>query len=55
MPENAIEVVCECGFTSQGQPDDVVKETQKHGQEVHNMDVSRDQVMAMSRPSTPPK
>ena len=46
-----IQVTCECGFVSRGGTDEVVAETQQHGRDVHNMDVSRDQVMAMSVPA----
>ena len=28
----------------------VVAETQKHGRDVHNMDVTREQVLAMAKP-----
>jgi predicted small metal-binding protein len=50
MGDGDIEVTCECGFTSRGRADEVVAETREHGRQVHNMDVSRDQVLAMSRP-----
>jgi len=51
MADNEIEVTCECGFKSRGPTDEVVAETQKHGHEVHNMDVSKDQVLAMAHPA----
>jgi predicted small metal-binding protein len=49
MPE--LVVNCECGFVSRGEEDAVVAETQEHGRKVHNMDVTREQVLAMARPA----
>jgi len=51
MAEQEIVVTCACGFTARGGEDKVVAETQEHGRHVHNMDVSREQVMEMSRPA----
>jgi predicted small metal-binding protein len=42
-------VTCECGFEVRGEEDDVVAATRAHGRESHNMDVSREQVLAMAR------
>jgi predicted small metal-binding protein len=47
----AIVVTCECGFVVRGDEDDVVEQTQAHGREAHNMDVSREQVLAMAKPA----
>ncbi len=44
-----IVVTCECGFEVRGETDDVVERTQAHGREAHNMDVTREQVLAMAR------
>jgi predicted small metal-binding protein len=44
-------VTCECGFEVRGNTDEVVAETQKHGRAVHNMDVTREQVLAMAKPA----
>ena len=46
-----IVVTCECGFEVRGDTHDVVEQTQAHGREAHNMDVSREQVLAMAKPS----
>jgi predicted small metal-binding protein len=46
-----IVVTCECGFEVRGEEDDVVEQTQKHGREAHNMDVTREQVLAMAKPA----
>lgn len=43
-------VACACGWQVTGDEDDVVEATQGHGVEVHNMEVSREQVLAMSVP-----
>jgi predicted small metal-binding protein len=50
MGSDQISISCDCGFTSEGDPDTVVAETQEHGREVHNMDMSREQIMEMSQP-----
>lgn len=44
-------VSCECGFTTQGSEDEVVRATQDHGRDVHNMDLTREQVLAMAKPA----
>lgn len=42
-------VTCECGFEVRGEEDEVVAQTQQHGRDVHNMDVTREQVLAMAQ------
>lgn len=44
-------VTCECGFVVRGEEDDVVANTQEHGRQVHNMHVTREQVLAMAKPA----
>ena len=44
-------VTCACGFEVSGEEDDVVAATQEHGRDVHNMDVTREQVLEMARSS----
>lgn len=44
-------VTCECGFSTRGSDDEVVTEVQKHGREVHNMEVTREQALAMAKPA----
>jgi len=46
-----IVVVCECGFEVRGEEDEVVEQTQHHGREAHNMDVTREEVLAMAKPA----
>ncbi len=43
-------VRCECGFEARGDEAKLVPLVQKHGQDAHNMEVTREQVLAMSRP-----
>ena len=43
-------VRCECGFEVTGTEDELVPVVQKHGRDAHNMEVSRDEVLAMARP-----
>jgi predicted small metal-binding protein len=44
-------VRCECGFETRGTEDELIPVVQKHGREVHNMEVNREQVLAMARPA----
>jgi len=44
-------VTCECGFEIRGDEDVVVVATKQHGRDVHNMDVTREQVLAMAKPA----
>jgi predicted small metal-binding protein len=43
-------VRCECGFEARGTETQLVPAVQKHGREAHNMDATREQVLAMARP-----
>jgi predicted small metal-binding protein len=49
----AVELVvsCDCGFEARGREDELVPTVQHHGREAHNMDVTREQVLAMARPA----
>jgi len=42
-------VRCDCGFEARGDEQAVVPTVQKHGIEAHNMQVTREQVLAMAR------
>ncbi len=46
-----LEVTCVCGWEARGTEEEVVAATQQHGRDVHNMETSRDQVLAMARPA----
>jgi predicted small metal-binding protein len=40
---------CDCGFVVRGNTDDeLVAEATKHAREVHNLEITRDQVLAMA-------
>ena len=45
------EVKCPCGwsFASENE-DELVREVQKHGKEVHDMNATREEVLAMAQP-----
>jgi len=49
----AVELVvsCDCGYEARGAEDELVPAVQRHGREAHNMDVTREQVLAMARPT----
>jgi predicted small metal-binding protein len=41
---------CECGVVLRGtDDDDLVARTQRHARDVHNMEITREQVLAMAR------
>ena len=51
-PDTRLLVVkCECGFECRGSEDEIVPMVQKHGRELHNMEATREQVLAMARPA----
>ena len=54
MPEKigATELLvrCDCGFETRGAEDVLIPAVVKHGQEAHNMQVTREQVLAMAQP-----
>lgn len=41
-------VECACGWEAVGDEEEVVAETTQHGVDVHNMAVTREQVLAMA-------
>ena len=44
-------VRCDCGFEARAEEDELVPAVQKHGRDVHDMDVTREQVLAMANPA----
>jgi predicted small metal-binding protein len=44
-------VRCECGFEARGTESELIPVVQKHGHEVHNMDTTPDEVLAMAQPA----
>ncbi len=44
-------VRCDCGFEARGEEAELVPLVQEHGRDAHNMEVTRDQVLAMARPA----
>ena len=41
---------CDCGHVVRGETDDdIVTNVQKHAREVHDMEITREQVLAMSQ------
>jgi predicted small metal-binding protein len=43
-------VKCDSGFEARGTEEELVPTVQQHGRDVHNMEVTRDQVLAMAKP-----
>ena len=46
-----ITVRCACGWEWAGDVESVVAATQEHGRTAHNMESTREQVLAMARPA----
>jgi hypothetical protein len=46
-------VTCACGWAVQGDDDTVIAATRLHGRDLHNMEATDEQILAMARPSTP--
>jgi predicted small metal-binding protein len=45
-------IQCPCGVVIEGRDDeDVVKQAQEHARQVHQMDLTREQALAMARPA----
>lgn len=45
-------ITCPCGFVLKADSDDqLVAKAQQHAKEVHQMDLSREQALAMARPA----
>lgn len=44
-------VRCDCGWQFEADEDELVAAVQEHGRTVHNMDVSREQALAMAEPA----
>jgi predicted small metal-binding protein len=43
---------CECGVVIKGRDDDdLVAQAQRHARDVHRMEITREQVLAMARPA----
>jgi len=50
-PKLELIVRCDCGFEARGDESKLVPAVQRHGREAHNMEVTREQVLAMARPA----
>ena len=44
-------VNCDCGFEARGEAAQLIPVVQKHGRDVHNMEATPEQVLAMARPA----
>jgi len=43
-------MLCDCGQVVRGGTDELVANVQKHAREVHDMEITREQVLAMAQP-----
>ena len=53
MADPPMRVRCACGWEATGSEDEVVAATSEHGERVHNMCATRDEILAMAIPSIP--
>ena len=44
-------VRCDCGWHVEAEGDELVAAVQQHGRTVHNMEVTREQALAMAEPA----
>lgn len=46
-----LQLTCACGWETTGNEDEVVTAAIQHGRSLHNMEVTREQALAMAQPS----
>ncbi len=46
--EGLLRLRCACGWETAGTAEEVVAATQEHGRRLHNMEATRDEVLAMA-------
>ena len=46
-------VECDCGWSCRGSEDEIVVACVAHGREVHDLELTREQVLAVARPVEP--
>jgi hypothetical protein len=51
MTDGPMRVRCACGWETTGTEDEVVADTGVHGERVHNMRATRDEILAMAIPA----
>lgn len=49
--EVELTVRCDCGFEARGTAQTIVPIIQRHGRDAHNMKVTREQALSMTRPA----
>ena len=52
MTDDELTVRCLCGWETTGTEDEVVAATGEHGRNLHNMDATRDEILALAVPAT---
>ena len=51
MTDATLTVRCACGWETTGSEEEVVAATSEHGERVHNMRATRDEILAMAVPA----
>jgi predicted small metal-binding protein len=44
------EIVCDCGWSARGTEEELIEAARQHGREVHDMEPTREQVLAIAKP-----
>jgi hypothetical protein len=50
--DDTITVRCACGWETTGAEEDVIVATREHGERLHHMSASREQILAMASPAS---
>jgi predicted small metal-binding protein len=48
--EQEQEIECDCGWTCRGTEEVLLAAAREHGREVHDMELTREQILAIARP-----
>ena len=54
MSKPKLRLRCACGWETEGTEDELVEATREHGKRLHNMEPTREQVLAMVLPDAGP-
>jgi predicted small metal-binding protein len=46
-----LQIECDCGWTCRGTEEELLAACAEHGREVHGMELTREQILAVARPA----
>jgi predicted small metal-binding protein len=47
-------IECDCGWTFRGAEEELIEATRQHAREVHQLELTREQVLLAAKPVAPP-